>query len=106
MKKIILVALLGIFLSSCDNDKVTISKEEYDNLQKIDISKPEYPKKIKFYDGDGHERKASIIIIDSCEYIERGLSFNNGVLLHKGNCCFCRRRSEESRNIRDSQNKK
>jgi hypothetical protein len=89
-------------LTSCGNsDDVIISKEEYDKLQKINISKSEYPKKIKFYDGDGCERKASIIIIDSCEYIERVLYSTSAVLLHKGNCCFCQRRLEETLKIRE-----
>lgn len=35
-----------------------------------------------------------ILVIDSCEYIERGVYYGS-VLVHKGNCRFCKERREK-----------
>ena len=83
--------------AKCQSDTVTIPKNEYLQLKGITTPiVPEYPKKIEFTDGNDFERRGSIIIIDSCEYIERGLGGTTGVLSHKGNCKFCQHRLEKT----------
>ncbi len=86
MKKLIIV--LSLFLASCgeDTSRVSISKEEYDNLRvKQDV--PEYPKKIKIDD-----RLWNIINFDECEYMIYDIAFDRGLITHKGNCKFCQQR--------------
>ena len=40
------------------------------------------------------KESGKILVIDSCEYIERGVSYG-AVLTHKGNCRFCEERVEK-----------
>ena len=93
MKKLLLIALLGTMFTSCGNsNNVTIPKQEYDKLK--GIIQPEYPKKIFF--NDGGEEFANVIVVDSCEYIGKAIGWDQGLLTHKGNCCFCQKRLEET----------
>lgn len=67
MKKIILLALTVFMLVGCGEVNM---KKEY----------------IK--------ESGKILVIDSCEYIERGVYYGT-VLAHKGNCRFCEERMEK-----------
>lgn len=81
---------LTLFLFSCNNDSITISKEEYKQL-KGDTIKPEYPKKIQPF--NGWCSNYTVIVIDSCEYIYMETMSNHGgiALSHKGNCKKCKK---------------
>lgn len=70
-----------LLFSSCGNDEVTISKQEYNRLHKI--------KTIDFGDLVG----AKIVVIDSCEYIQYDVQ-NYYAVTHKGNCKFCAKRNK------------
>lgn len=89
-----LIFLLGfIILTSCGNShKITISKEEYNNLKGISHG---YPIQIKIIDGFVNPT-VKVIEADSCEYFTSCLSFNNGFMTHKGNCKFCQQRLEQT----------
>ena len=67
MKKIILLALAAFMMVGCGDEYV----------------KTEYIK-----EGE------SILVIDSCEYIERAV-YCGSVLVHKGNCHFCKERRQK-----------
>ena len=90
MKKLIIV--LSLFLASCgeDTSRVSISKEEYDNLRVKQVV-PEYPKKIKI-----DNIPFNIIKIDECEYMIYDIAFDRGLIVHKGNCKFCQQRLENT----------
>ena len=96
MKKLIII--LSLFLASCgeDTSKVTISKEEYDNLRGVKKDVPEYPKKI--IDNTMSRQYTSYIIkIDECEYLIYDFGYDNrGLITHKGNCKFCQQRLENT----------
>ena len=46
------------------------------------------------YDNKNKNCPFNIIIIDSCEYINRGV-YGGAVLVHKGNCKFCAERRKQ-----------
>ena len=72
MKKLLLLALTAIMMVGCKSDTL------------IDLSKEDKYRKDNevFY------------IIDSCEYINRGV-YGGNVLIHKGNCKFCAERRKQ-----------
>jgi hypothetical protein len=94
MKKLT-VFLASIFLLSCGDDNVSITKKEYDKLRGIKQNIPQYPKKIAIYDAFNNPIM-SIYDIDSCEYIAHAVTSSFGLLCHKGNCKFCQIRSENT----------
>lgn len=95
MKK--LVIALSFILVSCGNDKISISKEEYDKLRGVKVVAPEYPKLLKVTDFSEDNLELYTILIDSCEYISSwSLHSNTAILAHKGNCKFCRQKQEDS----------
>lgn len=67
MKKIILLALTALMMVGCQEV----------NVEKVHVIEGE-----------------SIINIDSCEYIERNVYYGI-VLVHKGNCRFCKERRQK-----------
>ncbi len=93
MKKLVFIS--SLFLLSCNNDKVTISTEEYNKLKGIKVVKPEYPKELKIFD-NWNNPTMTIIESDGCEYITYYLGNNAGTITHKGNCRFCQKRLEET----------
>lgn len=72
MKKLLLLALTAMMMVACESDTL------------IDSSKKDRYRKDNevFY------------IIDSCEYINRGV-YGGDVLVHKGNCKFCAERRKQ-----------
>lgn len=91
MKRLVPLTLLAIILFACNNDNITISKEEYKQLKGNTI-KPEYPKEIQPLN-NGWCSKYIVITIDSCEYIYMETRSGHGgiALSHKGNCKKCKR---------------
>jgi hypothetical protein len=85
MKKILMVAITLLALSSC----LGITKQEQDNF-KEDEKLNVVLMPIKLDNND-----ISICIYDSCEYIGFGYGQQNGILTHKGNCKFCLKRNSK-----------
>ena len=67
MKKIILLALVALMMVGCAEK----------STQPIEL----------------HEMNT--YIIDSCEYVGRGIGSQAGILAHKGNCKFCAERRKQ-----------
>lgn len=72
MKKLLLLALTTMMMVGCESDTL------------IDSSKKDRYRK-------DHE---VFYVIDSCEYINRGV-YGGEVLVHKGNCKFCAERRKQ-----------
>lgn len=90
MKKLITI-LSVLFLFSC-NDKITISKEEYDELKRNTV-KPEYPKPFKFKEPSFDANWVRWAIIegeDNHEYLVNsgGQSF---AFIHYPDCKKCKK---------------
>lgn len=90
MKKLITI-LSVLFLFSC-NDKITISKEEYDELKRNTV-KPEYPKPFKFKEPSFDANWVRWAIIegeDNHEYLVNsgGQSF---AFIHYSDCKKCKK---------------
>lgn len=62
MKKILLLLLLFIGMIGCDEEQM-----KQDSIRR-------------------QESELKTYTYDSCEYVGRGLDYNNAVLTHKGNC--------------------
>ena len=67
MKKIILLALAALMMAGCAEKRT----------QPIEL----------------HEMNT--YIVDSCEYVGRGIGSQAGILAHKGNCKFCAERRKQ-----------
>ena len=86
MKKIILLTLVTLMMAGCCNPQETKSKQERVGCKQERV-------------GRGY----SVIIVDSCEYIEKtddyhvGADFGAkaGYVAHKGNCRFCAERRKQ-----------
>lgn len=90
---VLLTCTLIIFMNSCGNDTVSVSKDEYEKLKQQSPVLDVYPKQIYFF--DKYNENGSIILADSCEYITRWYGGNAGILTHKGNCKFCEKRMDK-----------
>ena len=98
-KALLTLLLIVLFMVGCNNNEMTISKEEYNKLKNIPV--PEYPKTIMVnnisYDqfNENSSTKLYILLIDSCEYIFLQCVSDGGpALTHKGNCKFCKLRNK------------
>lgn len=90
MKQTITI-IISLFLFSCNNDTVTIPKEEYKQL-KGDTIKSEYPREIIWY-LDKEEQKSYIVKIENHEMLigninRVGYSF---YLTHYPDCKYCKK---------------
>lgn len=89
------ILLIAIFLFIGCDDKVSISKDEYNKLIKS-VPPLEYPKSIgKFTsiaDYSGNSKDMYIIEMDSCEYIGNLSNSSSDVVTHRGRCKFCAQR--------------
>lgn len=81
------ILLIAIFLFIGCDDRVSISKEEYNKL--INKTMPEYPKFIGRYGNDDYGPRLYIYLIDSCEYVGYLNFSDHDVLTHRGRCKFC-----------------
>ena len=102
MKNISILSILSIFLFSCNNNNVTISKEKYDKLIKLESSlnkvdtvvKSEYPKPFKLYtEGLGYLNKNGIVLgSDEHEYLVITDYLSNSVNIgHYIDCEKCKK---------------
>lgn len=86
MKQTIIITLT-LFLFSCNNDNVTISKEEYQQL-KGDTIQSEYPKISKLPDKISLKADLITIIHDNHEII-LWLNGYGSQMIHKPDCKYC-----------------
>ena len=84
MKKLLLLALTTMMMVGCESDTLIDSSKDYRYRNGNEV----------FY------------VIDSCEYINRGV-YGGEVLVHKDNCKFCakRRKQELKELIRELKDK-
>ena len=89
MKKLLTILSTIILLSGCDNNQVTISKEEYQKL-KGDTIKPEYPITIKPI---SWTTDITLITIKNHEYLfaETRGTYGGIALTHFPDCKFCKK---------------
>lgn len=86
------IIILSLFLFSCNNDTVTISKEEYKEL-KGDTIKSEYPREFKIGNSN---KNISIFVIelgsDGHEYAHNIYSYYDSyVCMHYPDCKKCKK---------------
>lgn len=98
--KALILLLLIFIMVSCNEDKIVLTKDQYNSLK--NIPQPEYPKEINIQHitGNYFQEKSTylghILLIDSCEYIFLDRYGDGGpILTHKGNCKFCKLRNHE-----------
>lgn len=83
MKKLLVIFVLGLLITSCDQTNVDEISVKRTNELGYDLAGPE--ETIKY----------DVIIIDSCEYLIYKNSNDYKIIVHKGNCKFCTERRKK-----------
>lgn len=93
MKNLILI-FISLFIFSCNNDQVSISKDEYNRLKNIKVVKPEYPKTVTIKTPAGNEGFEIYLGSDGHEYQNGRYSWN-----HYIECVKCKKQNNEKDTI-------
>ncbi len=83
MKKIALI-LASTFMFCCSNISTANKTESVEKCKRINLN-------YKDENGFSSDEEFTIIVIDSCEYLESTWDRSRNIT-HKGNCQFCKKR--------------
>lgn len=97
MKNLLILIVFSLTAFACNEEKVTITKEEFNRLIK-DSSTQGYPKPFELYDSNiDHGGSGIVLASDEHEYIIDKKGYHGRVVLHWIECERCNSRTDSLR---------